>query len=366
MNPTYFLRIRSLAWTGILIALVSGAAHCEAAATPTRYRQTNLVSNVPGIASRFDRLLIGPWGLAVSPTEHLVVANNTSGTYTTYDGAGIRQPSQNKIFGPPALAASPGPTGVAHNSTDAFILGGRGALPSPLLFATQAGTISGEYADPNGNILQGTILAVDNSRRGAVYTGLAISSPDCCAPFIAVANFHSRFIETYTVFFDPLGIVSSFNDVNLPAGYAPFNIQVIGKQIFVTYARQNATKHDPLIGAGNGIVDIYDLDGGSVKRFASNGQLNAPWGVAKAGPRFGGFSNDILIGNFGDGTINVFNPITGAFVGKLTDTTGKTIVIPGLRGIVFGASGIGDSNTLYFTASTAGQHNLFGSISVAP
>ena len=138
----------------------------------------------------------------------------------------------------------------------------------------------------------------------------------------------------------------------------PFNLQVIGGEVFVTYAPQNAAKNAPVVGPGNGIVDIYQLDGSFVRRFVSHGQLNAPWGVAKASAKFGPFSNDILIANFGDGTINAFNPITGAYVGTIKNTAGTAIVNPGLRGIVFGGSGTGDPNTLYFTA-----HGLFGAIS---
>ncbi len=129
---------------------------------------------------------------------------------------------------------------------------------------------------------------------------------------------------------------------------------------------QNAAKNGTSLGPGLVLVDIYGLDGGFINRFGSHGLLNAPWGIAKASPAFGTFSNDILIGNFGDGTISAFNPTTGVFAGKLSDATGKAIVIPGLRGIVFGASGIGDPNTLYFTAGENGQHSLFGSISVVP
>jgi uncharacterized protein (TIGR03118 family) len=172
-----------------------------------------------------------------------------------------------------------------------------------------------------------------------------------------VANFKAAFIETYTDFFAPLGIPGAFIDKNLPAGYAPFNLQVIGGEVFVTYAPQNAARNGPVVGPGNGIVDIYQLDGSFVRRLVSHGQLNAPWGVAKASAKFGPFSNDILIANFGDGTINAFNPISGAFVGQIKNAKGSPLVNPGLRGIVFGGSGTGDPNTLYFNA-----HGLFGAI----
>jgi uncharacterized protein (TIGR03118 family) len=224
------------------------------------------------------------------------------------------------------------------------------------------GTISGEYADRNGNILETTLLAVDNSKQGAVYTGLAILTPSCCAPLLAVANFRDNSVETYTGLFDPLGIPGAFLDTNLPAGYAPFNIQVVGSQVFVTYAQQNAAKNAPVAGVGKGIVDIYELDGSFVKRFVSHGALNAPWGVTKASAEFGIFSNDILIANFGDGTINAFDPNTGDLMGQLKNAAGNAIVNPGLYGILFAAPGAGSPNTLYFTSGVAGETSLFGSI----
>ena len=136
--------------------------------------------------------------------------------------------------------------------------------------------------------------------------------------------------------------------------------------MFVTYALQDAAKHDPVNAAGNGIVDIFDLEGNFVRRFASNGTLNSPWGVVQASKSFGQFSNDILIGNFGDGRINAFDPTTGNFLGQLKDQTGTTITNASLWALVFGAGGIGDTNTLYFTAGLADEgHGLFGAITAA-
>lgn len=191
-------------------------------------------------------------------------------------------------------------------------------------------------------------------------------SPACCATYLVVANFHSGLIEPYTQSFAPLAPPGSFTDPNFPAGYAPFNIQQVGNQVFVTYAVQDPAKHDPVNAAGNGIVDIFDLEGTFVKRFASNGTLNSPWGVLQASTSFGQFSNDILIGNFGDGTINAFDPATGDRLGQLKDQTGATIVNGSLWALVFGAGGTSDTNTLYFTAGLADEgHGLFGAITAA-
>ena len=327
-----------------------------AVAQTNSYQQTNLVSDMAGAAAHTDSKLINPWGIAFVPGQSFLVADNNSGFSTAYDGNGVQQ--FNVLIPAPRGSASPAtPTGVVVAQTGGFIVGG---APSQFLFAAEDGTISG------WNGTGDAILAVDHSTSGAVYKGLAILSPACCATYLAVANFHSGLIEPYTQSFEPLAPPGSFTDPGLPAGYAPFNIQQVGTQVFVTYALLDAAKHDPVNAAGNGIVDIFDLEGNFVRRFASNGTLNSPWGVVQASKSFGQFSNDILIGNFGDGTINVFDPATGDFLGQLKDQTGATITNASLWGLVFGAGGTGDTNTLYFTAGLAGEgHGLFGAITAA-
>lgn len=334
----------------------------QAAAQSNNYRQTNLVSGIPGLGLNMDPALIRPWGLALSPGQAFRVANNQSGNFKSYDATG-----RSLIFG--GTIASPGgdaniharPSGIAANSTGLFAP--HGSLASPFLFATQDGTVSGEYADTAGDILGTTVLAVDNSARGAVYTGIAVLSPSCCAPFLAVADFHGGFIDTFTSAFDPLSVPGGFTDTNLPAGYAPYNLNVVEEQVFVTYAPQNTARTAPAIGNGNGLVDIYDLAGNFVSRFASNGALNAPWGVVKASANFGVFSGDILVGNAGDGIINVFDPATGVFIDKLKDGNGNTIVNFDLHGMAFGDGVAGDRNTLYIAAGLSGAGSgVFGAI----
>ncbi len=368
MSTRFHARFGSL----LFAVLIPTASH--SATQPAGYRQANLVSNVRGAAAHTDRQLADPWGIALSgsgivqtPAGSFWIADNGGpGVFTAYDDLG-EQELEGKISGPPSTSSNPKPTGIVHNLTDTFILGGNGALPSPFLFAADDGTISGWYKDSNGDILPETILAVDRSTSKAAYTGLAILSPGCCAPFLAVANFQAGSIETFTGFFDPLGIPGAFTDPNLPAHYAPFNLQVIGASVYVTYALQNAASTAPAVGAGRGIVDIFALDGHFIRRFASHGKLNAPWGVARASAHFGQFSNDILIGNLGDGTINAFNPNTGAFVGQLKNRAGKPIVNAGLHALSFGAAGSADANTLYVTAGLgSGPHGLFAAISANP
>ncbi len=155
----------------------------------------------------------------------------------------------------------------------------------------------------------------------------------------------------------------AFTDPDLPPGFAPFGIQVIGRQVFVTYALQDALKHDPVVGAGNGIVNIFDMDGNFVKRFAMGEGLNAPWGIAQASANFGSFSNDILIGNVGDGTISAFDPASGRFIGTLLDGDGIAIAAVGINALAFRADGFGDPDTLYFTSQVnSAENGIFGAI----
>src|SRR5215472_3497130 len=301
------------------------------------YRQTNLVSDMAGAAAHTDPKLVNPWGISFFPGQPFWISDNNSGYSTVYDANGVTQLAPVLIPGHNAPAT---PTGTVINTTGQFKVGGS---PSQFLFAAEDGTISGWNGTGNA------ILAVDHSGAGAVYKGMAILSPACCAPYLVVANFRSGAIEPYTGSFDPLAPPGSFTDPELPAGYAPFNIQPIGSQVFVTYAIQDSAKHDPVNAAGNGIVDIFDLEGNFVERYAQNGSLNSPWGVVQASANFGAFSNDILVGNFGDGTINAFDPQNGDFLGQVKDQTGATLVNASLWALVFGAGGTGDTDTLYFT-----------------
>jgi len=318
------------------------------------YKQTNLVSDMAGAAAHTDPKLVNPWGISFFPGQPFWISDNNSGYSTVYDANGVTQLAPVLIPGHNAPAT---PTGTVINTTGQFKVGGS---PSQFLFAAEDGTISGWNGTGNA------ILAVDHSGAGAVYKGMAILSPACCAPYLVVANFRSGAIEPYTGSFDPLAPPGSFTDPELPAGYAPFNIQPIGSQVFVTYAIQDSAKHDPVNAAGNGIVDIFDLEGNFVERYAQNGSLNSPWGVVQASANFGAFSNDILVGNFGDGTINAFDPQNGDFLGQVKDQTGATLVNASLWALVFGAGGTGDTDTLYFTAGLANEgHGLFGAIAAA-
>jgi uncharacterized protein (TIGR03118 family) len=336
-----------------ILGLVFSFGIISAVAQTNSYQQTNLVSDTSGVATNTDPKLINPWGISFFPGQPFWVADNNSGYSTIYDANGVSQaPSPVLIPAPPGDASPATPTGTVINQTSGFKVGG---FASQFLFDSEDGTISGWYNAGNA------ILAVNRSSTGAVYKGLAMIT-NTTGTFLLATNFNSGQVDVFDSNFKLVALAGSFTDPSLPAGYAPFGIQPMGSQVFVTYARQDAAKHDPVSGAGNGYVSVFDVDGNFVNRFASNGTLNAPWEAVQASASFGMFSNDLLIGNFGDGTINAFD-VNGTFLGQLEDQTGAAISNGSLWALVFGAGGTGDPNTLYFTAGLANEgHGLFGAL----
>jgi uncharacterized protein (TIGR03118 family) len=351
--------------TKVFSSLLAGflLAAGSAAAQDIAYRQTNLSSDVPGFANHINLSLRNPWGIAFQPGLPFFVANANNGRVVAQDATGSSTAPGDFAVQNPAGNGPGAPTGIVADPSSFF-----GSRPDQSFIianitATQDGGIYFWGVDANGNIPQQATLVVDHSQLGAVYTAVAILKPNCCSPFLAVANFHSGLIEPYTQLFDPLAPPGSFTDANLPPGYSPFGMQVIGSQVFVTYAVQDAAQRNPVVGAGNGIVNVFDLEGNFVRRFATSGTLNAPWGITQASANFGPFSNDILIGNVGDGVINAFDPATGNFAGQIGDGDGNPIVNAGLHALTFRSDGFGDADTLYFTAGIANnQDGLFGTI----
>ena len=307
----------------------------------TGYMQTNLVANVAGVAKNTDSQLSNPWGISFIPGSPFWISNNNGGTSTLYDAQGNKQSLVVTIPSASVNPCTPGcPTGTVAN-TSADFNGGA------FLFDSEDGIIANWTGAPSA------VVAVDNSASGAVYKGLALLNTSS-GNFLLAANFNSGKIDVFDRNFNATSLSGSFTDPNLPAGYAPHGIHIINNQIYVAYGVQNSAKHDPTPGAGMGIVDIFDLNGNFVSTFASGGTLNAPWGVVLASASFGTFSNDILVGNFGDGTINAFDS-TGKFLGQVTDSSKNVITNPGLWDMVFGSGGTGDPNTLYFTAGGPSQ-----------
>jgi uncharacterized protein (TIGR03118 family) len=299
------------------------------------YIQTTLVS------SAADPDLINPWGISFSATSPFWVSDNGTGLATLYNSAGMKQ---GLVVSMPAAAPI---TGQVFNGTGSF----NGDL---FLFASENGTIDGWRG------ALGTTAEQLSSVSGAVYKGLAITT---AKDAIFAANFNSGAIDEFTGAGAPVG---SFTDPNLPAGFAPFNIQNIGGVFYVTFAKQDAAKHDDVPGPGNGYVDIFDPVTHTFTRLISQGALDSPWGVAISPASFGPAGGDLLVGNFGDGTINVYTP-AGALVGTLANPSSATLLNDGLWGLTFGNGGSGGNlGSLYLTAGGPNETTgLFARIDLA-
>jgi uncharacterized protein (TIGR03118 family) len=336
-------------------------AATNATAQTIGYRQTNLASDLPNVANSVTPRLVNPWGIAFLPDQPFFIADNQTGMVTAHNATGSSAEPDSFAVPNAARTGFDTPSGIVADQNSFF---GSPSLVQPFLVVTDQGTVLTWGPDARGDLPQEATLAVDNGATGAVYKGAAILDSSATQPALAATDFHGGFIETFLPGFVPVALSGSFTDPDLPSGYAPFGIQVIGKETFVTYAVQDAAKREPVTGQGNGIVSIFDLEGHFVRRFATGGTLNAPWGIAQASANFGPFSNDILIGNSGDGTINAFDPATGRFLGKLKDGDDHDISEVGLHALIFRADGFGDPNTLYFTSELSNERDgLFGAIS---
>ena len=326
------------------------------------YRQVNLVSDQPGVARRTDTDLVNPWGLTIRPGGRILVVNNATDTAKLYSPSG--RPSK------PVISTPGAPTGVVQNfGRDFIITAGARSLPARVIFVTEGGLIGAWNPDLSRT---NAFTVVDNSASNAVYKGVTRGRVNG-SEFIYAANFRAGAVEMYDSHFR---FVRSFTDATIPAGFAPFNVRNIRDELFVTYAKQLAPDNeDDDAGPGNGFVDVFDLEGNLLRRFASQGTLNSPWGIARAPSRFGRFRNTILVGNFGDGRINAFDPATGDFLGQLRTRAGNVIEIDGLWGLTFGARLFAvvvpffgccdviliERPVLYFTAGPEDEtHGLFG------
>ncbi len=341
---------RNFSALGIALSLAS--AFTAPAQTGNIYLQTKLVSNIPGTAAVTDPNLVDPWGISFSGGSPFWISNHLSGNATLYNGSGAITPTVVTVPTGSLPTASQGlPTGQVWNGTaTAFLLANGRA--SSFIFATEDGTISGW----NGGTVSSVM--VDNSSRKAVYKGLAIGTSTAGATLYA-ANFRSGKIDVFGPAWSPVTLAGSFSDPAVPGGYAPFNIWNLGGKLYVTYAKQDFFSFLDVGGAGNGYVSVFDLNGNLLSHLISGGALNSPWGVAIAPAGWGAFGGDLLVGNFGDGRINAFDPATGALIGTLNDTTGSPIILTGLWAIVFGNGGRGgDLNTLYFTAGVPNGSTL--------
>jgi uncharacterized protein (TIGR03118 family) len=333
------------------------------------FTQTNLVSNIPGNAQVTDPNLQNAWGLAATATSPLWVSDNNNGAAGVYTIApGGLSASIAPLFvtvpgGRAATNDGSSPDGQVANTTSGFVVTSpSGSGPAAFIFDSESGQIQAwtPAADPITNGLSTATL--EFSSPTAVFKGLAIDTTDN-GTFLYLANFNAGTVDVFNSSFQQVQLLGDFHDPAQPANFAPFGIQEINGLLYVTYAKQDAAKHDDVAGQGLGFVDIFTTNGLFVKRLATGGVLNAPWGLAQAPSGFGNFAGDLLVGNFGNGKINAFNPITGRFEGQMLTAQGKPVVIDGLWALRFGTATEGGTGTLLFSAGPDDQTNgLLGSL----
>jgi uncharacterized protein (TIGR03118 family) len=341
--------------------------------------QTNLVSDIPGFAATTDGHLINPWGLVAPPGGPWWVSNQGTGTSTLYNGQGVPQPPGTNPPLSPLIVTIPNasstssphgsPTGIVFNTAKTgFNVTENGKTGSSVfLFATLDGTISGWSPG-----VDRTNAIIGVTKIGAVFTGLAIGTDANGDTLLYAVDNKGAAIDVYNQSFQQVtNLKGNFTDPNLPSNFKPFNIQNINGQLYVEYEQ-----FDPVTGKavnlpGSGIVDVYSTDGVLQNRLISNdpsNHLSDPWGVTLAPSDFGAFSNDLLVGNFGDGHINAFNPTTGQWLGTLTTSSGQPFEQDHLWSLQFGNNGgAGPANTLFFTAGINNEKDgLFGSLQAVP
>ena len=335
--------------TLVAITLCSTTAAIAQDATAQQfYRAHALVSDGAVPADRTDANLVNPWGLAFNPNAVAWISDNGTGVSTLYDGTGA---PQSLVVSIPHAAIGDGlghPTGLVFNSSTGFVVTKAGVSgPSVFLFAGEDGSISGWSPTVD---LQHAVLALDHSAQHSIYKGLALGG-DGARHLIYVTDFHNRRVEVYDDQFNRIKRPGAFEDASIPPTFAPFGIQNVGGDIVVTYAKQDSDAEDDVAGPGLGMVDVFDARGMLIRRVATRGALNAPWGVAMAPASFGRFGGALLVGNFGDGAINAYDAVSGAYLGALRDVNGKALHLDGLWGIAFGNGVAGQpTNALFYAA----------------
>ena len=352
-----------------VIAVVCGSQRTHATVVPGEsqfYAQHNILSDGSVPADHVDANVVNAWGLVAGPTTPWWISDNGSGKTTLFNiGTGTVVAD---FTVPGAGGAQGNPTGTVFNGGTGFVVNNGVGSPAAarFIFSSEDGTLSAFKGAP-------IVTVVPNANapaHGAIYKGLAIDSATA-GHFLYATDFHNGKVDIFDSSYHLLSIPGAFTDPNLPAGFAPFGIQNINGTIYVTYALQDENQEDDVPGEGNGYVDAYDTSGNFIRRVASAGELNSPWGLALAPNNFGRFSGDLLVGNFGDGRIHAFDPnqltISGEFeaVGLMHSAGGRPVQIDGLWALQFGhgAAANGPTNTLFFTAGPDDEnHGLFGSL----
>jgi uncharacterized protein (TIGR03118 family) len=355
-DPIISLRRRLLlvaTAAGLATALALPAGTAQAAPKDSRFAQVNVVADRAGVAPITDPLLVNPWGLTFGPTTPLWVANNGTGTSTLYSGNGTTTPFA-KV--PLEVTVSGGlPTGTVFNSSTGFVVGTPPAGgPARFIFDGITGDVTGwnPAAAP-------TTALVKSHQPGNVYTGLALL-PDTTGAFLLAADFSKGRIDVFDSSWNPVDVGDAFTDPTLPAGYAPFNVAVLGGAVYVAYAKVDPATGKDQAGHNLGFVDRYTDVGRTVERVASRGNLNAPWGLAIAPASFGKYAGSLLVGNFGDGKIGAYTD-DGDFLGFLRDADNDVIVIDGLWALLPGTVTTGGTNAVWFSSGPDDEtHGLVG------
>ncbi len=343
MKTTYaYVKVALLTFAVAILTATSARADT--------YSWTNFQSDIPGVAQHVDENLVNPWGMAASAGGTIWVSDNGTGVSTLYGQDGT---ARSLVVTIPAAARNReggNPTGIVFNDTEFFQVTKNGnSAPAIFIFVSEDGSISGWNPDLD---LTNAIIAVDNGRnRGrnsAIYKGATLGVAND-HNFLYVTDFHTGKVETYDENFHQVN-PNGFVDPNLPAGYGPFGIRNFNGEIFVTYAKQDHAREDDVPGPGFGFVNVFDTSGNFLRRLISNGELNAPWGLALV-------EDGLWVGNFGDGLINVYDPVTGAFIETLMRADGTPLQFDGLWDLL----PLGDG--VFFTAGIADEeHGLFGII----
>ncbi len=345
-----------------------GGSYSSSMSSMTAFSAVDVVRDTAG-AAHSDGNLVNGWGVAFNPNGFVWVADNGTSKSTLYDGNGVPQSLVVSLNA--GLGGAADPTGIVFNGGTSFVLNaavggtltggytGTASGTAPFIFAGEGGTLTAWAPAVDGTH---AFVVYDGSATQTVYKGLAIVAGTTNRLY--AADFHNRRIDVFNGSFAKITVAGGFSDGSIPADYGPFNIQAIGSQLYVTYAKKDPASNDEVAGAGFGYVDIFDTDGTLVKRLVAGGALNAPWGIAMAPANFGTFSNDLLVGNFGDGKINAYDPATGVKVGTLSKSDGSAIVIDGLWGIAFGNNLQNQpSNTLFYAAGPSNEsHGAYGRI----
>lgn len=337
---------------GIALAMtpLTAAASSPAASAAPAVTVHKLVSDQPGVAQLTDPDLVNAWGMSHPPDGPLWVSDNGTNVSTIYSGATPGTP----VTKVPLTVSIPGgaPTGQVFNGTRGFEVPGTGS-PALFIFAGEDGDLSA------WNMSTGTQAVQVFHEPHAVFKGMALMRT-ARGPRLLVANFHAGRVDKFGSGFHRMRTIG-FSDPHLPPRYAPFNVAVFRHKVYVTYAKQDAAAHDDVAGPGHGFIDVYTERGHLIRRLVSRGALNSPWGMVLAPGNFGSFAGKLLVGNFGDGFIHVYNPQNGHPLGALKTANGDAVHIDGLWGLLRGDSAAGGNGAIWFSAGPDGEsHGLLG------